>query len=246
MNVPEKSWIQGNWKLIPLIPGDIHLWIAHFIEPAEATIEEKQEVYESYLEVLDQHEFTRYLRYIPKKKKREFVGSRYFLKKVMGRYISKAPTEIHIAYDASGKPYLAHHPIEFSLAHHSEACVCSLAQNHIGVDIEVRREIAYQQFVHWFNPSEFEQLMSIKEDNRWRHFLECWSLKEALYKLDGLGKVLSVSILKKEGREWKILGMEDRFDLRVYWVTEDVLVGLAVPIDEGERQIYLWEVDVPL
>jgi phosphopantetheinyl transferase len=84
-----------------------------------------------------------------------------------------------------GQPFRAH----LSIAHSGDQVLCAVASRLVGVDIEhARRERDWLALATALYPSEFvEQMNQLDAVGSQHHFLQRWTLDEALAKAQGLG-----------------------------------------------------------
>ena len=115
--------------------------------------------------------------------------------------IGKAYLINAIQFDQYKRPFVSK-DVDFNISHSGKYVVCSLSTtseissgealisvNRIGIDIEKKRAVQYDEFERVFTADE---LQLIKEDqNPTDKFFEFWTMKEAVMKADGRGFHLS-------------------------------------------------------
>jgi 4'-phosphopantetheinyl transferase len=155
------------------------------------------------LSILDNFELSKYHRYRVDFKKKEFLASRFFLKKIIGSYLYLPPQEVHLFEDNYGKLHLIPElqilkevPFQFNLSHSGESIAAAFClESEIGVDVEYNKpEIDVEGIANrFFSPREKDFILSLTEENQKRKaFYQIWTLKEAYIK--ALGKGLSISL----------------------------------------------------
>jgi len=134
-------------------------------------IEEGDNFYHSGIDFTE-HDIQEYENISNPLKKRQWLASRYWLKK-----ISKQKRTLYIQKSELGKPHITNHQAYFSISHSKDtiAIIYSL-ENEVAVDIEfIQNKIAKikNKFLH---PLEFKF-----EDNL-QSLAIIWSAKESIYK----------------------------------------------------------------
>jgi 4'-phosphopantetheinyl transferase len=157
-----------------------------------------------------------------------FIASRGFLRSVLGRYLAIEPAMVAFDYDAHRKPLLrgsSPADLRFNLAHSGDVTLVAVAHGiDVGVDVEVRRDLADRQQIaaRFFSLSEAEAIASLPEELRDEAFFACWTRKEAYLKAVGLGlsgpldsfdvsvdprapaEILRIHASARAAREWSI------------------------------------------
>jgi 4'-phosphopantetheinyl transferase len=109
----------------------------------------------------------------------------------LGLYTGIAPDKIVFGYGAHGKPYLQDNPdsYQFNVSHSADLAIFALTVGQeIGVDIEKMEPYFKEKIAkRFFNPQEYNQLMTLSENDRVKGFYQIWSRKEALVKTLGQG-----------------------------------------------------------
>jgi 4'-phosphopantetheinyl transferase len=129
-----------------------------------------------------------------KKDSDSFIKRRWFLRKMLGRYLKSPPESLKFSYSANGKPYICGEfldsGINFNLSHSYELALYAFTLNRrIGVDIEHIRPIAEMSeiVVRFFSAIEKEEWENISPSQKKEAFFSYWSLKEAYLKARGEG-----------------------------------------------------------
>ena len=91
-------------------------------------------------------------------------------------------------YGEHGKPFIVGHPdIHFNFSHCSEAVICAVSDQPVGVDVESIREYKESLARYTMNDQELEQIARAERPDV--EFIRLWTMKEAVLKLSGRGIV---------------------------------------------------------
>ena len=115
-----------------------------------------------------------------------------------------------VQLDKFKRPYLSNN-IDFNISHSGSFVVCCLTisdtNNKVGIDIEKKREINYEEFERVFTELEIKIIKS--SPNPIDTFFKFWTMKEAVMKADGRGFHLSPktftvinNIAEVENKKW--------------------------------------------
>ncbi|MEP3295696.1 MAG: 4'-phosphopantetheinyl transferase superfamily protein [Pseudoruegeria sp.] len=98
-----------------------------------------------------------------------------------------AASDIEIAIDRSGKPYLVGQAIEFNISHSAELVAVSTSQRPVGIDVEcLKRRVNWRAIsTQHFSQSEADWIAA-RPALSTRRFLALWTLKEAYLKALGV------------------------------------------------------------
>jgi 4'-phosphopantetheinyl transferase len=141
-----------------------------------------------YLTWLGQDEAERYQRFTRPQRQRQFLLGRILLRSLLAQILNVAPADVLLSerlglapllQGVGAKPY-------FSLSHSGEWIACALSeQMAVGLDIEVlnpeRDLLALSEQA--LDPDEVALVRGLQGEARVKMFYQCWSRKEALYKL---------------------------------------------------------------
>ncbi len=106
-------------------------------------------------------------------------------------------TDVKIAVDEHGKPYLPEHPaLHFNLTHSEHYAVCTVSDLPCGVDME---QISKPHEVmalanRYFSVKEHAAMLMSPNQNE--AFCRLWTLRESYVKMRGLGFAIGLSTLK--------------------------------------------------
>jgi 4'-phosphopantetheinyl transferase len=122
--------------------------------------------------------------------KNRFVVSHGMLRKILGRYLHREPSELTFSINQYGKPALVDFNLEFNLSHSGDFALVAVTQGRkVGVDVErIRQGISSHVIAQqYFSKAEVAELQSLPFEQREAAFFTCWTRKEAYIKAQGLG-----------------------------------------------------------
>jgi phosphopantetheinyl transferase len=171
--------------------GQLRLWLL----PPTLQLPE-----ESCLECLSSAEVLLAATKVDPIRRREFLGSRTLLRRILGRELGLKPSEVPLIQNEHGKPLLgeasspAFSTIHFNFSHSEGALLLGLdVRGPIGVDIERPKEASAALMQRCLSPSERHRLDSLPASERSLEFCRIWAIKEAVLKAHGQGLSLSLS-----------------------------------------------------
>lgn len=110
--------------------------------------------------------------------------------------------EIKITTTEYGKPVLQNNPnIHFNVSHAGEYIVCTIADEPVGIDIEIIKPINMQIAKRFFAQDEISYIL---DGNQIRRFFEVWTKKESRIKCEGYG-------FKKPLKSFSVFYQEDKY-----------------------------------
>ncbi len=119
-------------------------------------------------------------------------------------------SQIEIALDRNGKPYLLKtDEIKFNLSHTKSAVICGFSQNDIGIDVEKVAKPCYDIMPICFHIDEIKKIQNLEIENRPLFFYKVWTRKEAYGKWNGLG-------FYQDLRKINSLERHDEFNIRTW------------------------------
>jgi 4'-phosphopantetheinyl transferase len=117
-----------------------------------------------------------------------------FVRHVLGAYLGVAPLALTFGVGEYGKPHLirqAGQPdLRFNLSHsHDRALLAVALGREVGVDVEFARPLDDADLIatSFFSLAERATLQTLPEEEKAAAFYRCWSRKEAVIKVMGLG-----------------------------------------------------------
>lgn len=116
-------------------------------------------------------------------------------RKVLGQRLGLAPEAVPITCEDTGKPDAAGCDLYFSVSHSGAWVVCAVDDRPVGVDVEVIRG-ADEKFMRRVCSEAELAYIRFGDAGCYERFWECWTAKEALFKLTGKGPLLCLSRLQ--------------------------------------------------
>jgi len=136
------------------------------------------------------------------------------LKQLLSLYLPMNPAAIPLERSEGGKPFLRDHPLYFSISHSADIKLCAIAQQPIGLDIEVIRPIIHAERIL--------RRIATDDEVEWVHtipdgFFALWTAKEAYLKGIGSGwrkarKISLLPFLASDDAEWVIRHFKEARD----------------------------------
>jgi 4'-phosphopantetheinyl transferase len=172
--------------------GIVQVWTVHLDAPAGRT---------PFLPDLPNDERLRAERLLDPARRRRFIASRAWARRIIAYYMDVPPAELVFGLGDNGKPQV--HPagssagLEFSLSHSGDLALLAIARgSRVGVDVEQRhRPAAYLAIARrFFAREEYLALKDIPDAGVLaERFLVCWTRKEAYLKATGFGLTRGMS-----------------------------------------------------
>ncbi len=135
---------------------------------------------------LNDYDQQRFCRLNNDKRKKEFLAVRALLQQLIGN-------DEAIIYNENGKPSLSKSSLHISISHNSEFAVVALAQENIGIDIELKSREVSKIKGKYLSYNEINNVDN--SDDAHLTGLMLWLAKEAIYKyLDIKGVVFNRQI----------------------------------------------------
>ena len=113
-----------------------------------------------------------------------------------------------IKYSAYNRPYFDRESLDFNISHSGKFIICAASKlGRLGIDIELMKPIAFEEFVSHFSKAEMSQMLD--GANGLQVFYSLWTKKEALIKANGKGLSIPLSevniennMAEVEGESW--------------------------------------------
>ena len=177
--------------LIPLAPGEIHLWLS-FYEEIDVHL------HPAYRKLLHPAEREQEPRFYFETDRRRYLVTRALLRTVLSRYAPLEPPQWMFSTNDYGKPEIANAQVRkqrlaFNLSHTRNLIVLGITRGRsLGVDVENlrRRKASIEVADHFFAPQEVAALTAEPAEKQQYRFFEYWTLKEAYIKARGMGLTL--------------------------------------------------------
>ena len=123
-----------------------------------------------------------------------FIACRTALRNILAPYLQMLPLEIRFRYERNGKLEIEEmqnaRALRFNLSHSSGLAVIAVSAGRaVGVDIEkvIPQPECLEIARRFFSEREYQALSAIRESERQRAYLACWTRKEAFVKAIGEG-----------------------------------------------------------
>lgn len=129
-------------------------------------------------------------------KRRQSLGVELLLMKALQEKYPNIHFPVHILKSEEGKPYLTDLPVHFSLSHSGVYSACVIADEPIGLDIQMDRDFHPGVSRRCFTPEEMDILLKCPSKDY--AFSMLWSLKESYLKALGTGLSKSMQSVSVE------------------------------------------------
>ena len=181
------SRITPDERVIPLAPGEIHLWLSFYDEIGEESLQA------AYRELLDPAEKAQEPRFYFAKDRLRYLVTRTLVRTVLSRYVPMDPREWMFSTNAYGRPAISNTQagdLTFNLSHTHSLIVLGVTRGcALGVDVENfrAREVTMDLADHYFAPQEAAVLAAVPSHEQQYRFFEYWTFKESYIKARGMG-----------------------------------------------------------
>lgn len=126
-------------------------------------------------------------------RKRSAAGE-LLARQAAAKRLNIAPESVALRWDENGKPYVEGSDFHVSVSHSGPYAVCAVGEKLLGVDVEVIRG-AEEKFMRRVCSDGEMAYIRYGDAGCFQRFWECWTAKEALFKLTGKGPLLALSRL---------------------------------------------------
>jgi 4'-phosphopantetheinyl transferase len=148
------------------------------------------------LALLSAQERAQHQRFIPPKKRHEYLATRVLVRSVLGRALDVEPQTLQFTANAWGRPTLwPPAPLHFNVSHTDGLLVCLVSPNlEIGVDTErlARATDLLALAPTVFAPQELSDLAALPAGQQAHRAVRLWTLKESYIKARGMGMALAL------------------------------------------------------
>lgn len=167
-----------------IAPREVHIWAWRFAAPGEPS--------EADLKILDESERKQTARYYFSPDRVRYSVCHANMRRILGSYVGKTPESLVYREAEGGKPELVLEPsdpqLRFNLSHSKSIALLALAlKSEVGVDVEDVRPIERDVAKRFFSPAEVAAMAPLDGEEWLRAFYRCWTRKEALLKVEGMG-----------------------------------------------------------
>ena len=127
--------------------------------------------------------------------RRRTAAGEMLARRLLARKLGVEEAEAPLSWDEDGKPVVAQEGVYCSISHSGPHVVCAVASVPVGVDVEVIR-LAEEKFIRRTCNEREVAYIRYGDAGCYQRFWECWTAKEALFKLTGHGPLLKLSGLE--------------------------------------------------
>ena len=124
--------------------------------------------------------------------RRRTVAAELLVRKAVGEKLGITPEKVALSVDENDKPHIEGDPLYVSMSHSGAWAVCAIGEKPVGVDVEMIRA-AQEKFIGRVCTETEQTYIRYGDAGCYRRFWECWTAKEALFKLTGKGPLLTLS-----------------------------------------------------
>ena len=122
------------------------------------------------------------------------VAGELLLRQALAEALDTTVENAPLRWEESGKPAADAENVYLSLSHSGAWVLAAIHDKPMGVDVEVFRS-AEQKFMARACSEEEMAYIAFGREGCYHRFWECWTAKEALFKVTGKGPLLSLSRL---------------------------------------------------
>jgi 4'-phosphopantetheinyl transferase len=141
--------------------------------------------------------------------------ARLIAREIIKVYLKEIKCEVTLSdwqLDENKKPFFEKGP-HFNISHSGNAVLVAFYQEKIGVDIETKELINYNELMHFFHPEEIQYIEGSENVNEAFYFV--WTRKEAYLKAVGTGIINGLNdvnvlpnCIHENGEEWHLNTLE--------------------------------------
>jgi 4'-phosphopantetheinyl transferase len=186
--VPLSSWHPPP-EILRLKSDEVHVWYVAL----DLTVSRVQSLWH----FLSADEQKRAERFRFQKDQNRYIVARGLLRTILGRYLTRAPSQLQFCYTSYGKPALVgesgKYALRFNVSHSLDLALYAITRGReLGVDLErLRPDLIDQRIAErFFSPREVATLRTLPANMRQEAFFACWTRKEAYLKARGEGLTL--------------------------------------------------------
>lgn len=120
------------------------------------------------------------------------VAAEWLARTELAKRLNMPAEAVLLTVDDDGKPFVEGDPLYCSISHSGAWAVCAISDKPVGVDLEVIRG-TQEKYMQRICTSEELHYIRYGDEGCFARFFECWTAKEALFKLTGQGPLLALS-----------------------------------------------------
>lgn len=200
--------------------NDIHIWIKNFYSCTNSN---------EAFNCLSYDEKNRANSYAFDYLRDEFIICRSTLRKVLGEFLNRSPSDICFSYSEYGKPYLSPKisSCYFNVSHSKEYFAIAISDVCMGVDIEYcQKDLELLQIAkEVFTSNEMTKLSILSKEKQLHEFYKMWTIKEACIKALGTGFNFDPKLFEIDDRfhNFRTLNCNKYKDLSDLYFTQESL-----------------------
>lgn len=131
-----------------------------------------------------------------------------------------------------GKPFLSYRPsLHYNISHSGDYVVCLLADQEVGIDVQVHRKANYERMLRRMVPEkQYDEILAGADAEQ--KFFEQWVLREAYIKWTGEGLSRDLRSISMDEGSHMLLDMEEGYSgavwamnpMEISWKFEDIIL----------------------
>lgn len=131
-----------------------------------------------------------------------------------------------------GKPFLSYRPsLHYNISHSGDYVVCLLADQEVGIDVQVHRKANYERMLRRMVPeAQYDEILAGADAEQ--KFFEQWVLREAYIKWTGEGLSRDLRSISMDEGSHMLLDMEEGYSgavwamnpMEISWKFEDIIL----------------------
>ena len=131
-----------------------------------------------------------------------------------------------------GKPFLSYRPsLHYNISHSGDYVVCLLADQEVGIDVQVHRKTNYERMLRRMVPeAQYDEILAGADAEQ--KFFEQWVLREAYIKWTGEGLSRDLRSISMDEGSHMLLDMEEEYSgavwamnpMEISWKFEDIIL----------------------
>jgi 4'-phosphopantetheinyl transferase len=200
-----------------ICPDEVHVWAWTFggaNGPSEAD-----------LKILDEQERGRTARFYFDPDKIRYSACHANMRRILASYLQKPPESLVYREAEGGKPELVLEgddaPVRFNLSHSKSIALLAVALDMaVGVDVEDVRPIERDVANRFFSAVEIATMAPLDGEEWLDAFYRCWTRKEAILKVEGMGLRLpldSFDVSVRAGEPAALQAARPKAKLTAHW-----------------------------
>ena len=230
-------------------PGEVHVWSWTFAGPNQPS--------QADLSILDESERRRTARYYFAPDRVRYSVCHANMRRILASYLKRPAESLTFREAEGGKPELilneSDTPLRFNLSHSKSVALLAVAVNMaVGVDVEDLRPIEREVANRFFSPAEIASLAPLDGQEWLEGFYRCWTRKEAVLKVEGLGLRIpldSFDVSVRHGEPAALLAARPKAKLTAAWhlhhlaPADGSMGALAVADAAAELKTYSFQIE---